>query len=203
MGAVAEKQSVVEQARQRVEARPVRIHADTTGVVPMERRVTGPDGRVTKLVSSCDYTAQGKMTNVVNVRPLNFGADGVQMIDPRDPEDADLLRECKLWLEDGSDGRIAKFNIRIDEDGAVVSHPIGSVANKMKAEALIARMTEDVNYLADDPVAVRSYLERAAQHELQRVDGRGKASRSKVLDAIEDLGVNAGVEYGTDAVDEL
>lgn len=198
---VAEKSSVVDRARGVVASRTVFIRSNTTGVVPMERRIRNADGSSFKNVSRCEYNQFGKMLNRVDVRPLNFGTNGIQIIDPSNPDDVELLDECKLWLEEGSDARIALFGITIQEGGSVEGPPIPRY-DKYKVDALIQRLEDEVNLIADDDVEVRNFLEACARYELQRVDGRGKASRQKVLDAVADLGVTAGIEYGTDEVDE-
>lgn len=190
---------VIDHAKRMVASRTVMIRAETTGVVPMER--VGRDGK--PIVSSCEYNRFGKMMNVRHVRPLNFGTTGVQVINPADASDRELLSECKLWLADGTDARIAKFKIRIQEGGSAAGAPIPRY-ERYKPETLISRMTDEVNLIADDAEEVRGFLEACALYELQRVSPTtGKpAPRQKVLDAIEDLGATSGVEYGTDGVDE-
>lgn len=190
------KPGVVDAAKRELESKAVLILASKPGVVPMERRLA--DG--SKNLSSCDYNAQGKMINVKSVRPLRFGVDCTERIDPQNADDLAHLEEVRAWIASG-DPRVKLLGVEIKEGGSHVPVPFGTYEN-MKPEAIIARLAEDTGYLADDPEAVRLYLEKVARYELQRTNGRGKATRQKILDAIDDLGVAQGVEYGLDAVDE-
>lgn len=184
---------VVARARETVASRTVFIRATgATGVFPMERRL--PDG--SKNVSTCDHNISGQMINKVMVRPLDFGSNGVMPIDPRDPDDAALLAECRLWLAQGDDPRLSWAGISIQEGEGFEAPPI-PLYEKRKPDALIGAMSDHLDLIADDPEACRVFLESCARYELQR-----EKPRKKVLDAIDDLGVASGVEYGTDAVEE-
>lgn len=194
MTATAEKKTsagIVEAAERVLASRTVVIRGNTTGTMPMERRLE--DG--TKKVSDCEYTNQGKMTSVKKVRPLNFGVTGVMILDPRDADDAALLEECKLWLEDGRDARIAKYGVRIEEGSGAEGLPF-QYYDKMNAKTIVERIAGDLDLIGDSPSEAREYLEKVARYELQNKNRQG------VLNACEDLGVAAGVEYGTDAVED-
>jgi hypothetical protein len=200
MGQTVTASSVVEQARGTVASRTVLIRSNTTGVVPMERRL--PDG--SKNVSRCEYDAQGKMRNRVDVRPLNFGTTGVQVINPQDADDAALLAECRLWLDQNDDPRIRLFGVRIDEGGGSAEGTPIPRYDKYKPDALVKRIGEEVDLIGDDPVAVREFLEACARYELQRSnpeDARVKPRKS-ILDALDSIGASSGVEYGMDAVED-
>jgi hypothetical protein len=190
-----EKPRIVEAAKRAVANRTVYVRSTTTGVVPMERRLV--DG--SKNVSRCEYGPTGMPINQITVRPLNFGSDGIMALNPADVDDIALIKECKLWLEDATDPRIAKYEITLQEGGERRGAPI-PLYEKRKPEALITAMTDHIDLIADDPEAVRDFLEACAKYELAREGD--KPARPKVLNAIDELGFAAGVEYGTDVVDE-
>jgi hypothetical protein len=200
MGQTVTASSVVDQARGTVASRTVLIRSNTTGVVPMERRL--PDG--SKNVSRCDYNAQGKMVNRVDVRPLDFGATGAMVLNPRNHDDAALLAECRLWLEQGDDERFPSLKVWIEENGGNAEGTPIPRYDKYKPEALVKRINEEVDLIGDDPVAVREFLEACARYELQRSnpdDARVKPRKS-ILDALDSIGASSGVEYGMDAVED-
>jgi hypothetical protein len=186
--------SVVERAKQSVASRTVFIRGNRycRGVLPMERRLPGGKPNV----SRCEYNQFGKMMNIEKVRPLSFGSNGVMPLNPLDPDDAALLEEARLWIADGSDERIARFGIHIVEGGAVEPAPIPRYEN-YKVQALIKRLGDELDLIGADTDDARGFLESVARYELQR-----DKPRKMVLDAVDELGVAAGVEYGTDEVDE-
>lgn len=196
--------SVVGNAKKLVASRTVFIKANRPGVVPLERR----DANGEPIVSTCEYSPQGKMMKVKHERPLVFAKNHVQAINPLDAADKKFLNEVREWLAVGDDPRIKTYGITIIEGGNGEGVPLTRY-DLYKPEALVKRLTEEVDLIADDPEAVRAFLESCARYELQRTHPEGhknagkSATRQKVLEAIEDLGIASGVEYGTDEVDEL
>ena len=158
----------------------------------MERRL--PDG--TKNVSSCDYNQFGKMLNKRMVAPLNFGANGVMVLNPQDVDDAAILAEARLWLAQGDDPRIERLGIHIQEGGAVEPPPIPRYEN-YKVQSLVKRIEEEVDLIGGDNAEARAFLESVARYELQR-----EKPRKMVLDALESLGSSTGVESGLDEIEE-
>ena len=188
--AAVEKPGIVDAAQAMLASRTVRIRSSITGTMPMERRLE--DG--TKNVSDCQYTNTGKMTSVKRVRPLKFDAACQMVLDPRNADDAALLAEARLWLEDGTDPRIQKYGVRIDESGGEAL-PF-QFYDKMNAKTIVERVAQDLEHIGDAPQDAREYLERVARYELEN------KNRTGVLNALEDLGAASGVEYGTDVVEE-
>jgi hypothetical protein len=159
----------------------------------MERRL--PDG--SKNVTRGEYTTG--FTKPINVRvvpPLNFGANGVMVLNPLDQDDAAILAECKLWLEQGDDPRIDQFGIHIQEGGAVEPPPIPRYEN-YKVQVLVKRIEDEVDLIGGDNAEARAFLESVARYELQR-----DKPRKMVLDSLESLGSSTGVESGLDEIEE-
>ena len=105
-----------------------------------------------------------------------------------------------MWLLNPDwDPRIAEHNVRIQEGSAVEGSPI-PLHDKRKPESLIAYMEDHLGLIGEVVEACREFLEAVARYELQRED---KKPSKKILDAIDDLGIATGIEYGTDAVEEL
>lgn len=186
------RNGVVEAAQALLASRTVLIRGNTTGTMPMERRLE--DG--TKNVSDCQYTNQGKMTGVKRVRPLNFGTNGVMVLDPRDADDAALLEEARLWLADGRDARIAKYGVRIEEGGDKTEGLPFEYYDRANAKTILERVASTLELIGDAPDDAREFLEKVARYELQHKNRKG------ILDALEEFGAASGVEYGTDAVDD-
>lgn len=188
------KPGVVDRAQSVVAARTVMIRGNRylRGVLPMERRL--PDG--SKNVSRCEYNQFGKMMSVVKVRPLSFGSNGVMVLDPTDADDAELLREARLWLEQGDDPRIAKFGIRLEEGGNREAPPIPRY-EKYNVKALVKRIEEEVDLIGADAPEAAVFLESVARYELQR-----DKPRKMVLDALEAIDASSGIESGLDEVEE-
>lgn len=188
------KSGIVERAQGKIAQRSVFIRGNRflRGVMPMERRdpATGQ-----KIVSTCDYNAQGKMMNVRNVRPLSFGSNGVMTLNPADPGDAELLAEAKLWIAQGDDPRIAQYEIRIEEGGNAEPAPLPRYEN-YKVQQLIKRIGEEVDLIGADTPDATEFLESVARYELQR-----EKPRKMVLDALEQIDASAGVEHGLDEVE--
>jgi hypothetical protein len=192
--ATAEASGVVERAQEKLAKRSVFIRGNRflRGVMPMERRL--PDG--SRNVSTCDYNPQGRMQNVKHVRPLSFGSNGVMVLDPTDPSDAELLAEARLWLEQGDDPRIEQYGIHIVEGGNVEPAPLPRYEN-YKVQALIKRIAEEVDLIGGSSPEAKEFLESVARYELQR-----EKPRKMVLDAIEQIDASHGVEHGLDEVED-
>ena len=184
---------ITDRTKDMLSTRKIFIRGNRPGVIPMERRLE--DG--TRNVSSCEYTAQGKMVNPRVVRPIRLGEDQVEFIDPKNPDDVAHLAEVEAWLAtEPLDPRAVEFGIEIDRNEGRTSAPIPRY-DKYKVDALIARITDELNLIGDDDAAARGFLEQCAAYELDR-----KSPRKMILEAIDDLGETVGVEYGTDEVVE-
>jgi hypothetical protein len=181
---------VVSAAQRTLASRVVTIRSNTTGTMPIER----PLGDGKKNISECEYTVNDKMRNIKRVRPIKYDVNGREPLDPRDASDAAHLAEVKAWLEDGTDPRISKYEVRIEEGGSE-GQPI-QFYDKMNAKTIVERIASDLELMGDAPDDAREYLERVARYELENKNRKG------ILDALEDLCVAAGVEYGTDDVVE-
>lgn len=196
-----EKVTVSEKTKADIAARYVYLQGNQKAIIPMEERL--PDG--TKNVSTCDYTAQGKMINVQEVRPIRLGETGFEQYDPMNPDDQEFLNRVENFLESG-DPRVSEYALKLIEGDSEERQPI-EMYDKLKPESLIKRMTENVDVLGEDSEAVQEFLERCASYEMNRTypdghDNAGKKipSRKKILDAIDELGDLSGIEYGDDEV---